>query len=227
MTQLSLRDQPAYPMAEVAWYARVPAATLRTWVLGRAYGTTDGQRQSRPLIRPADLKRRLLSFNNLVEVHVLSALRTEHGTSVAAIRNAIGYAERELGIERLLLHKELLTDGQDLFLSHLYELVNLSKAGQLAMRSVLQQHLARVERDTRALPMRLFPFVRGVDAGEHRPIAIDPQIAFGRPVVASRAIATQVIAERIDAGETPAEIAEDYGISVEDVEAAVVYERAA
>lgn len=227
MTQMSLRDQPAYPMAEVARYARVPAATLRTWVLGRAYGTTDGQRQSRPLIRPADAKRRLLSFNNLVEVHVLSALRTDHGTSVAAIRKAINYAEQSLKIERLLLHKELLTDGQDLFLSHLSELVNLSKAGQLAMRSVLQQHLARVERDTLALPVRLFPFVRGIGSADDRLIAIDPQIAFGRPVVESRSIATHVIAARIDAGETPADIAADYELSENEVEAAVVYERAA
>lgn len=214
-------------MAEVARYARVPAATVRSWLLGRAYGTAAGVRERAPLIRPADANRKLLSFNNLVEVHVLSAIRTEHGTPVREIRRAIDFAENQLGIDRLLLRKELLTDGRHLFLEQLSELLNLSRSGQFAMRSVLERHLLRVDRDERALPMRLFPFVRTASVADERIIAIDPGIAFGRPVVAKRSISTQVIAERIDAGESPEFIAEDYDIEVADVEAAVVYERAA
>jgi hypothetical protein len=43
----------------------------------------------------------MLSFWNLIEAHVLRALRTEHAVSVKALRKALDYAEKELGIERL------------------------------------------------------------------------------------------------------------------------------
>ncbi len=225
--KLPLRDRPAYPMAEVARYAHVPPATVRSWVVGREYATSGGRKVWAPLIKPADPKARLLSFNNLIEIHVLSAIRTEHGTPVREIRRAVDFAEQSLGIERLLLSKQLLTDGRHVFLEHLSELLNLSRSGQFAMRAVLKGHLSRVDRDDRALPMRLFPFVRATDSVGPRLIAIDPAIAFGRPVVVTKAIATRVIAERIDAGESPESVADDYEIGVSEVEAAVVYEHAA
>lgn len=75
--------------------------------------------------------------------------------------------------------------------------------------------------------MRLYPFSSGSVLTENRPIAIDPQISFGRPVIASRGISTGAIAGRIDAGETAAELAEDYGLTEREIEEAVLYEHAA
>ena len=59
------------------------------------------------------------------------------------------------------------------------------------------------------------------------PIVIDPTISFGRPIVVSRGISTAAIVDRVDAGEAVAAIAADYNLSEEDVEHAVLYERAA
>ena len=50
------------------------------------------------------------------------------------------------------------------------------------------------------------------------PIVIDPQIAFGRPVLLRAGVSTDAIAERIDAGETVAELAADYGLTPSEVE---------
>ena len=60
-----------------------------------------------------------------------------------------------------------------------------------------------------------------------KPIAIDPTIAFGRPVVRRIGVSTRAIAERIDAGETVDELAADYDLSPTEIEEAVLYERAA
>jgi uncharacterized protein (DUF433 family) len=60
-----------------------------------------------------------------------------------------------------------------------------------------------------------------------KPIAIDPKIAFGRPVMVRMGISTGTIAERIDAGESVSELAADYSLSPEEIEQAVLYERAA
>lgn len=220
-------EQPAYTLAEAARYLKLPVATLRSWVVGRSYPTASGSGSFEPLIHPASEKPPLLSFSNLIEAHVLRALRTEHGVSVRDVRQALRYAEETLSIERLLLHGELCSEGGDLFLDRYGELIHLSASGQLAMRKVFGQHLRRVEWDTHQMPIRLYPFVAHDEASLDRLIAIDPRLAFGRPIVLRKAVSTHVIAERIDAGETIAEIARDYDLEPAEIEEAVVYERAA
>jgi uncharacterized protein (DUF433 family) len=222
-----LRSQPAYGLAEAARYVKLPTATLRSWVVGRAYPTSAGEGRFQPIIHPAGHNPLLVSFWNLIEAHVLRALRTEHGISIKEVRQAIRFAERQLGIERLLLRKELCTQAGMLFLDRYGGLINLSKSGQLAMRQVLEQHLKRVEWDEWKFPVRLYPFVSPDGTASEKPIAIDPAIAFGRPVVVRAGVSTAAVADRVDAGERLEDIAEDYGLTVPEVEQAVVFERAA
>lgn len=221
------RVQPAYTLAEAARYLRLPPATLRSWVVGRPYPTATGVRTFPPLLKPAQKSPAVLSFANLVEAHVLRALRTEHGVSVSDLRAALQYAEGELGIENLLLCKDLATEAGRLFLDRYGELIELSKSGQLAMRRVFQEHLRRVEWDERELPARLYPFLSLDSVAEARPITIDPRVAFGRPVVERVGISTRAIAERLDAGEALGDIAADYDLTEAEIEQAVLYERAA
>ena len=144
-----------------------------------------------------------------------------------ALRKALKYAEKTLGIDRLLLSPELRTDAGKLLLERYGELIELSASGQIAMRHLFNEHLARVEWDEWKFPVRLYPFASSSVFADSRPIAIDAQIAFGRPVIASRSVSTGVIAERIDAGETAADLADDYDLSEREIEEAVLYERAA
>jgi uncharacterized protein (DUF433 family) len=60
-----------------------------------------------------------------------------------------------------------------------------------------------------------------------KPIDIDPEIAFGRPIIARIGISTHAISDRIDAGESVDELAKDYDLSMDEIEQAVLYERAA
>lgn len=221
------RESAAYMLAEAARYVRLPAATLRSWVLGREYPTAEGHSRFPPLIRPASRQPPLLSFSNLIEAHVLRSLRTEHGVPVKALRSALSYAEKELGIERLLLRPELRAGAGKVFLDRYGELIELSASGQLAMRRLFDAHLNRVEWDASRFPVRLYPFLSAAAPSDARPIAIDPRIAFGRPVVERKGISTSAIAERIDAGESVEDVAEDYELRPSEVEQAIVYERAA
>jgi uncharacterized protein (DUF433 family) len=220
------RNQPAYPLGEAARYLRLPPATLRAWTLGRPYPTSTGERRFTPLIRPATAQPVTLSFLNLIEAHVLRALRTDHAVSLKAVRQAVDFAEHKLGIDRLLLRPELRSEAGQLFLHRYGQLINLSASGQLAMRQLLDAHLARVTWDKDRFPVRLHPFLLS-GAATAMSIAIDPGISFGRPIVAGRAISTAAIAARIDAGEQPSDVAADYGLTTTDVEQAVLYERAA
>lgn len=224
---IDARNQPTYPLAEAARYLRLPSATLRSWTVGRGYPTSKGEGRFRPLIRVAQPAPPYLSFWNLIEAHVLRALRTEHGVALNEVRKAIDYAEKSLDVERLLLRRELSSKGGELFLERYGQLINLSASGQLAMRDLLQAYLRRVEWDTKGWPLRLHPFLTGTAAADDKTIAIDPGIAFGRPIVARHGVSTTTIAGRIDAGEGPRDVAADYGMSEEDVRVAVLYERAA
>ena len=224
---IDARERAAYPLAEAARYLRLAPATLRSWVLGRPYPTASGTGRFQPLIHPPSRQPPILSFSNLIEAHVLRSLRTDHGVSLRALRTALRYAEHELGIERLLLRKELCTDAGQVFLDRYRQLINLSASGQLAMRRLFDEHLKRVEWDERRFPIRLYPFVSAETDASAKPIAIDPTIAFGRPVVVRMGIATRTIAERIDAGESVSDLAADYDLSASEIEQAVLYERAA
>ena len=69
------RLAPAYSVGEAAHYLRMPEETLRSWVAGRLYPVAGESRRSRPLIHLDDPKKQHLSFLNLVEAHVLAAVR--------------------------------------------------------------------------------------------------------------------------------------------------------
>ena len=222
-----IRNQPAYGPAEAARYLRLPAATLRTWLIGRDYPKGDAQATFHPLIEPANRQPLQLSFYNLIEAHVLRALRTEHGVAVAELRKAIAYAEKKLQLQRLLLSHQLCTHAGQVFLDRYVELINLSASGQLAMRKMFEDHLQRVEWDEWQFPVRLYPYVDSVQRTAECPIAIDPQIAFGRPIVRRAGISTAAISDRIDAGESVSALAQDYDLSPGEVEQAVLYSRAA
>jgi uncharacterized protein (DUF433 family) len=220
------RNEPAYTVAEASRYLKVASTTLRSWVVGRPYPKAEGVGQFEPLIQPPRTQPVLLSFSNLIEIHVLRALRTDHAVSIQAVREALGFAEESLRVERLLLSRQLYAEGGELFLQRYGELIHLRPSGQLVLQHLFEEHLKRVEWDENQFPIRLYPFMTdSVSAG--RLIAIDANVAFGRPVVARAGVSTAAIVDRIDAGEQVTALAEDYDMSPHEITQAVLYERAA
>ena len=222
------REIPLYSAGEAAHYLHAAESTIRSWVAGRTYPTDAGSRRSLPIVQPAQTAPILLSFNNLIELHLVRALRRSHRVKMQQIRSALTYAEVQLGIERLLLRNDLELGARDLFLRKYGQLINLSRSGQLSMERVWQAHLERIEFDEESLPLRLYPFYpahRGDPAG--RSIVIDPQIGFGRPVIASRSVSTAAVVRRLNAGEDVSTLAADFRVEVSEIEDAVVYEEAA
>ena len=128
-----------------------------------------------------------------------------------------------------MLDEDFRTNGLDLFLSYDEHLVNVSGGGQLALRDEFERALDRIERGAGGAPVRLFPYTRKVahTTGLPSVVAIDPKIAFGRPIVAGAGVRTDVINDRFGAGDSPAEMAEDYGVSEENILEALRYERIA
>jgi uncharacterized protein (DUF433 family) len=221
-------DVPGYSAAEAARILDLPLSTVRNWSFGQSGKLHGGQRRRFPAVIPAaDPRRRLLSFANLCELHVLSAIRRQHRVSLPTVRKSLAYVQSKLGSDRPLLERDFLTNGVSLFVEHASELVDVSHDGQTALRGEFERALRRIERDRRGRPIRLFPFTRTREAGDDQPqvVAVDPTIAFGRPMLAKAGVKTEVISSRFNAGDEPADMAQDYGVSVQDILEVLRYER--
>ena len=237
-----IRAMPCYSFPEAAHYLHIPVTTLRSWVRGRKYPTSEGDQFFQPVIELPDESQNLLSFINLVEIHVLDAIRRDHRISLHkslprarhGVRIAIDFIKEELKSDHPLAYHKLETDDLDLFVEEYGQLINVSQAGQLALRELLQAHLRRIDRDSAGYARRLYPFTRkrlGQQLIEEpKAIVIDPRISFGRPVLAGTGIPTAIIAERYKAGEEIGVLADDYGRPTLEIEEAIrceLYTRAA
>jgi uncharacterized protein (DUF433 family) len=222
MTGHPLLDRPAYQIQEAARYLRLPPATLRAWMLGRDYPVREGKRRFEPVIAIADRKHGYLSFTNLVEAHVLSAIRRRHRIPLTKVRNAVKFLRRHFGTQRPLADQQFVTDGIDLFVDRLDMLITASGHGQLAIREVLQLHLKRIERDPRGIPIRLYPFTHAeLDSTPSGPVVIDPAMSFGRPIIRRLGVPTAMIAERYKAGEGIDQLVSDYDADRNEIEEAI------
>src|SRR5471030_2732976 len=132
-----LRLLPAYSVAEACHYMHMPEETLRSWVAGRRYPVAGQMKRARPLIHLDDPKKQFLSFINLVEAHVLAAIRRRHGVRLPKVRKALDYVKNRFGIERPLVDEAFQTDGLNLFVDHYGALINASQEGQQAMKEIL------------------------------------------------------------------------------------------
>jgi uncharacterized protein (DUF433 family) len=178
-------------------------------------------KRASPVIEPAQRTPIMLSFLNLVELHVLEAIRHRYHVRLPQIRTAVRYVGTHLGVAHPLANERFETDGVDLFVRRFGELINASREGQTAIAELLRRHLRRIEHDRIGLAIRLYPFTRSRHEDEPRVVVIDPAVAFGRPAIAGTGIATASIAERYRAGESIADLAEDYERPVVEIEEAL------
>jgi uncharacterized protein (DUF433 family) len=228
------REIPIYGLNETARYLKLHVNTLRSWVYGRTYFAQNEQKKSLPVIHLPDKNKPLLSFMNLVEVHVLSAITRVHKVKFKKVRNTLRTLERlkkDLNDKHPLATNEFWVDGFDIFVEESGDYFCASRDGQNVFKAVIEQHLHRVDRDIDFKALRIYPFpkleiVKKASVLEKTPknISIDPLISFGRPTITGTGIATNVIAGRFGAGEKIEALAKDYEIAEEKIKEALDYE---
>jgi uncharacterized protein (DUF433 family) len=223
---VDLREKAIYTLDEAARYLAIPASTLATWALGRQ--KTETEEGYAPTLEHVDHRLRLLSFFDLVEAHILRAA-TESHLPLQRIKKGLDFLKENYPtVQRPLLVKDFLTDGKHLLVRGLLmneaeqggKLTNLTNYGQVEMEKILEAHLSLIVRDRRDdSPMVLFP-----KSGNHV-VSITAGLLSGRPVVDKTRIPTALIAQRFKAGEPEDELALDYKLSREQIEAALQFEK--
>jgi uncharacterized protein (DUF433 family) len=220
------RNLPRYTYSEAARATDVPPSTVAAWVRGMRYTRKKDVGFFQPVIRRPDSVDSRLSFNNLIEIHVLRGLRVKHEVQLSYVRKALAIAQEEFGIKRLLISPDLLASAGQLFLDRYTHFLELSPAQQLAMRSVIEQYLDRVVFDAR-LPTEFFPLERSLRNRGQRLVLVSPFVAFGRPIIKRVGVSTQAITARLNAGEDRATVINDYDLQDAEFEEAILYEAAA
>lgn len=222
---------PAYSVAEAAHYLHMPEGTLRSWMAGRLYPVAGAMKRSRPVIHLDDPKKQHLSFINLVEAHVLAAIRRRHGVRLPKVRRALDYVQRQFPVDHPLINQAFQTDGLDLFVERYGELINASREGQHAMKEIIGVYLKRIEWDAKGLPIKLYPFTRDTQAetapvSDPRVVVMNPAVSFGRPVIVGTGIPVSSIYERYRAGDSVAELAQAFRLDTSAIEEAIRCEAA-
>ena len=220
------REVPQYAVWEAAHLLKIPRTTLQQWVSGR----DNFGRKSEPLIILPDQQLKLLSFINLVEAHVLDAIRYKHHVPLANVRNGMAYLRDQFQSAHPLAEYAFEERrGIDLIIRQGNNILNISRQGQLAFKEVIEAYLTRIEYDSnKGIAAHLYPYLtRHPKELEDEPklVLIDPRISFGKPVLVGVGVPTAVIADRNDAGESIGELARDYGCEASIIRQAIDYER--
>ncbi len=138
-----------------------------------------------------------IPFVGLAEGLVVLAFRRA-GVSLQHIRKAAATLE-EVGIDHPLASQRLFTDGASVLPDYAAD--------------VVRDYLRLVTYGSDGWPEKL------VSPATPRPVVLaDPKRSFGQPIFIRSGVRVQDVLDRWRAGETLAEIAEDFGVPPEDVE---------
>lgn len=214
-----------YTFPEAARLAGVPCAELRRWLLGYRRGKGDSAHTSPPLWTPEPLAAGIngLSFHDLLEIRFVKHFR-RLGISLQTIRIAAQNAREILGSDYPFTCKGFQTDGRTIFADAIAasgdpELIDLRRRQYVIQHVLRPSLLAGIEYENGG-PARWYPMERS------KVVVLDPEIAFGKPVVTEVGVRTDILhdawlAESKNAGR----VAAVYEVPVKAVEAAIRFEQ--
>lgn len=205
-------DTGLLDMSDGARFLGIPRATFRRWARGYDRGG--------PLlhIAPAGPREAQVTFMAMAEAHVLEALR-QAGVRPARIRPALNRLAAEFGREYVLVAPNLATDGIDVLwdFSRSSEGQGLveGRTGQMVMREIVEDYLKYLTWDDDGYP-RMLEF-RHCQPSK---VVMDPYRAFGQPIFEGSRARVRDVANMLKAGEDPQVVADEHGVSPEDVRTA-------
>ena len=204
---------PLLTAFDTAEHLQIPERTIRYWLAQKAGGS--------PLVHSVKPERRgwpSVPFVAVVEAYVLRALR-QFGMPPDKIKSAAADIRAEFHTEYGLATRRIATDGIDVFV-HYLDTDEIARAGdrQMPIRQVIDDYLRYIVWDDDEFPKRLT--LRKYDPAVAT-VVIDPRFAWGAPVVEPAMVTVDTILGMWRGGETSDVVADEYGLSVEQVEALI------
>ncbi len=217
---------PLYSVVDVAWIVGAPTSTIRTWAKGYTRHFRDRASVSgEPVISQvaaAGHREPSIPFVGLAEALVLAAFR-KSGVPMQRIRPALLRLQDEIGLDHALASRKLYTDGAEVLVDFGEQATNpddvcdvrrlvVVRNGQHVFTDVIAAYLQRIDYGEDGYPVLI-----RVPAYDHAEVVADPTRSFGAPIFERGARVADVL-ERFWAGETLIEIAEEFGVPVDQLE---------
>ena len=210
---------PRYSYAEADYLAKVSRGTSKRWLSGYEYVRPRGGRVRQPPVTPGVEVEEAVSFVDLVEIVAIGKLKGR-GFSLRQIRQIVKNSQDFFEVERPLPTLRFKTGGREIFVSGAYELIEVGARRRMrAWTEVLEPFLEDLDYDTEVeLANRWWPL------GKVNPIVVDPEYAYGLPVIVDSGVRTEIVLERFQAGDLEEQIAKDFNIKRVEVERALQFE---
>jgi uncharacterized protein (DUF433 family) len=209
-----------YLVKDVAKILHLDYAKTNRWIVGYWGSGLDDNTQ----YTFGDVGNRAINFFSLIEFYTFFKLR-EKGVSSTDIKK---------------LHKELsqvfntpypfakandfFVDGRKLktfvYYGHLDNVIKLDKKHQISFRFI-EKFLDKIEFDDNNIATRFFPLAKSKN------IVVDPKYQFGQPIIFGTNIKTQTLFSLYKGGETLEDIGSLYNLSVDKVQDAITFQKAA
>lgn len=202
-----------FTLREAATYLGLPPSTLHSWARPGGDAT--------PVITcfPAQGRQATVPFIGFAEAYVLSAFRRA-GVPMQRIRPAVEVLSSGIGVEHALASRRLYTDGAEVLYDYATseddeELRGLTvvRTNQRQFAEVVRDYLKRITYGDDGWASRV-----RLPAYRHAEVIVDPRRAFGMPLVVHGSARAKDLVDRFVAGDTLADIAEDFGVPEPEVE---------
>lgn len=211
-----------FTVAEAAGWLTVPRSTFHAWVHGYEHrGQRGGTVVGRPVVLALEARRGqpAVPFLGLVEGLVLNAFRRA-GVPLQRIRPALDRLDQELGLKHALASERLTIDGAEVLYDYgalldpggIGDLVTV-RSGQRVFAPIVGEYLGRIGYGGDHWAER-------VELPGHAVarVVVDLGVAHGRPVLEPARIPVEDVLHRWIAGDSIAELADDFGLRGAEVE---------
>jgi len=212
-----------YSIPEASAYTGIKKSSIRRWLIG--YKDRRAQFHAGLWTSPlADEEFEAITFGDLLELRFVHAFR-EHGVSLQAIRLAAEHARGYFESAYPFTCQRFQTDGRSIFAEVKEEtgdetLVDLVKR-QNVFSQIIKPSLYRgIEYGEHGTARRWYPMARS------RKVVLDPQVAFGRPVVSESSVPTEILFQSwLNEGENTQMVARLFEVKADEVDAAIRFEQ--
>ena len=223
--EMKWRTVPAYPPVEAGRLVGIHPRRVRRWHVGYSYRYGKGLRRQHPVLGTSTQPDSThVSFLQLIELLFIKQF-LDHGISLQRIRRALEEAKDILGTAHVA-HHVFFSDGATVFLRVRDKgnaILQLLSSGQWAIAPIIEEIAKQIDFSDapNQYARRWYP------PGYDRTVVVDPAVSFGRPSLAGRRISTANIYDLFVAeGGDYGAVKGWWGISTEEVDAAVRFERA-
>lgn len=198
---------PIFTIQEAAEYLQLPYSTLRGWAR-----PADGRT---PLVTAFEAKghQATVPFVGFAEAFVFAMLRRS-GMKERIIREGVEATRARWGFEYALASRRLWTDRSEVLWGAPTEDLMVVRTGQSQFTETVREHLKPVTyaaEDGYATRIQLPQF-------ETTKVIVDPEVAFGHPLVEPAGARVVDILDRFWAGDKMGDIARDLGVPLRSVE---------